>query len=124
MQREQLISDILQYLKTRKETLRRYVAGELSNLGSDDDEESLDDEAYFVMAECESKELELINAAIQRMNHGSYGICEGCKGQIPSERLEALPCTPLCISCQRALEEVKPPPTSNFSIAVDSEFAA
>lgn len=105
MKREKLIAKIHEYLVTRKSALRRYLSGELSNLGTDDDEESVGDEAYFVMAESEAKELELISAAIKRVDAGQYGICEHCEKEIPSARLEALPCATLCITCQRAHEQ-------------------
>jgi DnaK suppressor protein len=77
----------------------------LSCIGSDEDEESLDDEEYVQLAESESKELEQIEAALQRIREGSYGQCEGCSEEIADARLEALPCATLCIVCQRAEEQ-------------------
>jgi len=42
------------------------------------------------------KELE---AALQRMEEGTYGICEGCGQAIEPERLAVLPIATLCIAC-------------------------
>jgi RNA polymerase-binding transcription factor DksA len=38
-----------------------------------------------------------IEAALVRMDHGSYGICEVCGAAIPEGRLEARPATPYCL---------------------------
>jgi RNA polymerase-binding transcription factor len=38
-----------------------------------------------------------IDAALDRMEHGTYGICEVCGAAIPDGRLEARPWTPYCI---------------------------
>ncbi|MEV4619045.1 TraR/DksA C4-type zinc finger protein [Asanoa sp. NPDC049573] len=39
--------------------------------------------------------------ALQRMNEGTYGICQHCGQHIPLERLEILPSTRYCVPCQR-----------------------
>jgi len=51
-----------------------------------------------------------VDAALERMDHGSYGICEVCHDPVETERLIADPLTRFCIdhltpSQQRALEE-------------------
>ncbi|HZD03026.1 MAG TPA: TraR/DksA C4-type zinc finger protein [Actinomycetes bacterium] len=43
-----------------------------------------------------------VQDALQRMEAGTYGVCQRCGNPIPEERLEALPATRLCISCKRA----------------------
>jgi RNA polymerase-binding transcription factor DksA len=42
-----------------------------------------------------------IDAALQRIEDGTYGICEGCGKPIATERLSALPWARLCIDDQR-----------------------
>jgi RNA polymerase-binding transcription factor DksA len=41
-----------------------------------------------------------IDAALRRLEEGSYGICERCGAQIHWDRLEILPMTRLCTPCQ------------------------
>jgi len=41
-----------------------------------------------------------IDSALQRLDEGSYGICERCAEPIPWERLEVLPMSRLCTPCQ------------------------
>jgi DnaK suppressor protein len=45
-----------------------------------------------------------IDAALSRLNQGSYGICERCGQPIPEERLEARPYAAYCIACQSLVE--------------------
>jgi RNA polymerase-binding protein DksA len=48
--------------------------------------------------------IEAIDAALRRIEDGTYGICENGGEQIPVERLEAIPWTTLCIDCKRKAE--------------------
>ena len=45
-----------------------------------------------------------INAAIKRVEEGTFGICEGCGCVIPKARLEAIPYTRFCVACQAEME--------------------
>src|SRR6476660_9117022 len=46
--------------------------------------------------------LAAIDAALARLDPGTYGSCTSCHRAIHPERLEALPWAALCIDCQRA----------------------
>jgi DnaK suppressor protein len=48
--------------------------------------------------------LEDIDAALQRLEQGFYGICEHCAKPIPWQRLDVLPMTRLCTPCQYLAE--------------------
>lgn len=39
-----------------------------------------------------------VDIALQRIDDGSYGVCEVCGNPIPRERLEILPHTTLCVN--------------------------
>jgi DnaK suppressor protein len=43
-----------------------------------------------------------VEAALARLEAGSYGACSACHGPIGAGRLEALPWAALCIECQRS----------------------
>jgi RNA polymerase-binding protein DksA len=47
--------------------------------------------------------LEEVEAALQRIGEGSYGVCEVCGEPIGAERLSAIPWARLCIDDQRKL---------------------
>ena len=40
----------------------------------------------------------IIDAALERIENGTYGHCVVCGAEIPRERLEALPWTPYCLT--------------------------
>jgi DnaK suppressor protein len=46
--------------------------------------------------------LAAVDAALARLDAGTYGLCESCGKPIAPERLEALPSAALCIDCQRS----------------------
>jgi DnaK suppressor protein len=39
------------------------------------------------------------NRALERVDAGTYGICESCGKSIPIERLEVLPYSTVCVEC-------------------------
>lgn len=39
--------------------------------------------------------------ALRKIDEGTYGKCESCGNEIPSERLEAVPAATLCVSCKQ-----------------------
>lgn len=47
-----------------------------------------------------SKELNLIEKALQRIQDGTYGICSHCEQPISPQRLQAVPWASYCIECQ------------------------
>jgi len=52
------------------------------------------------------QELEAIEAALQRLESGNYGLCENCGLAIEPRRLEIMPETPLCRNCQQMREKL------------------
>ena len=53
----------------------------------------------------EGRLLEEINAALERIQQGTFGRCEECGGPIaPRERLKELPFTRYCVACAQKLD--------------------
>jgi len=52
----------------------------------------------------ERKLIGKIKEALDRIDNGSYGICEECEEEIFEERLKARPVTTLCIECKKKQE--------------------
>ena len=48
--------------------------------------------------------LDEVNGALARLDDGTYGSCTTCGGQIPDERLEAIPWASLCLDDKRRQE--------------------
>jgi RNA polymerase-binding protein DksA len=66
--------------------------------------ETYDRELDYTLEENSEHVLAEIDAALKRIDDGTYGICTNRGEQIPLERLEALPYATLCIDCQREQE--------------------
>jgi RNA polymerase-binding protein DksA len=92
------------------EALRRRQpesSGNLSNVPlhmADVGTENYDQEFTLGLIENEQGTLEEINAAISRIEVGTFGRCEDCGELIARPRLQALPYTRHCIECARKLE--------------------
>jgi RNA polymerase-binding protein DksA len=63
-----------------------------------------DRELDYTLEENSEHMLADIDAALQRIEDGTYGKCTNCGKEIPAERLEARPWATLCIDCQRLHE--------------------
>ena len=63
-----------------------------------------DRELDYTLEENSEHVLADIEAALQRIEDGTYGTCTNCGKQIAPERLEARPWATLCIDCQRERE--------------------
>jgi RNA polymerase-binding protein DksA len=63
-----------------------------------------DRELDYTLEENSGHVLNEIDAALKRIDDGSYGTCTSCGNEIPPERLEARPWATLCIGCKRQRE--------------------
>jgi DnaK suppressor protein len=105
-------------LKAMLEERRREVQEKLRSLreslpveaGSvrDTEEQSVDDfvtEVDMALMQMKSETLGKIDQAMDRLEDGTYGLCQECEGEISAARLKALPFAHLCRSCQEAAED-------------------
>ncbi|HET7568377.1 MAG TPA: TraR/DksA C4-type zinc finger protein [Gaiellaceae bacterium] len=61
-------------------------------------------EIDYTLGENSEEVLSQIDAALKRIDEGTYGTCTNCGREIAPERLEATPWASLCIDCKRAAE--------------------
>ena len=66
--------------------------------------QDVNQELAFRMGERESQLVADIDAALLRIDAGSYGTCENCGAPIPEARLEALPTARYDAACQSEIE--------------------
>ncbi|HYA35662.1 MAG TPA: TraR/DksA family transcriptional regulator, partial [Candidatus Binataceae bacterium] len=59
-----------------------------------------DTEMHAGLTAREEEKLRFIDEAFSRLETGKYGICLGCRGTIPVERLAAIPFAAYCVDCQ------------------------
>jgi DnaK suppressor protein len=113
MRRKDFMLTFARTLAERRATLRKTLSdctdmiavtyrsvGDVVDAAVDSEQDELDSQ----LAAVESRELVAIDAALERIRAGSYGICDGCEKPIPVVRLQALPYATRCIKCQREEE--------------------
>lgn len=61
-------------------------------------------EVEFALGERETAELEAIDAALTRIQAGTYGNCTDCTSHIAPARLHATPEAARCMACQEKVE--------------------
>ncbi len=67
--------------------------------------DNYDREFSLGLASNERKVLYELDDALKRIEDGSFGICDDCKGQITKIRLKVVPSARLCIKCQQKREK-------------------
>lgn len=66
--------------------------------------QSYQKELLFSQGTSGHEQLSLVREALERLREGSFGSCVQCGTTIGEKRLEALPWTPYCITCQEKIE--------------------
>ncbi len=95
----------------REELLRNDAEqyGDLAGLVHDTGDESVADLLADVNISVVGRliqELREVEAALERLNMGIYGICEDCSAAIPFERLQAYPTARRCVTDQERHERL------------------
>jgi DnaK suppressor protein len=114
MKRNDFIKKMQQRLLNRRDALRRVLSGDVNALRTLGDSAVGDEgdlsvfgaqaEINSQMAQVESRELNQIDRALERMADGSYGRCDSCGKSINALRLQAVPYATECINCARKAE--------------------
>jgi len=96
-------SDLMDVLKAKKE---RDMVSEVE-IGDEIDTASATSqkEIQFELADNEKIILDAIEAALRRMEKGTFGLCESCRGKIADARMKAIPWVRYCIDCQSKAEK-------------------
>ncbi len=70
--------------------------GDFVDQASDDNEVHVN----IRLLQTDAKLLRAIEAAISRIDNGSFGVCTMCAGEVSIARLNAVPWTSVCIGCK------------------------
>ena len=62
----------------------------------------VDQQRDLALRERNEQHLAAVEAALERLDTGTYGRCTSCHRPVGDDRLDALPWAALCIECQRA----------------------
>jgi len=75
-----------------------------SNHMAESGTDAFEEDVRLSRMESAGEEIEEIDAALERIRAGAYGVCGECAKPLPRERLRAIPYARLCIDC-KAIEE-------------------
>jgi len=106
--REELLKEMGYIQETSFQDTMKEASGEnsaytyhMADQGTDTQER----ETAFLLAYREGRLIYHIDQALERIEKGTYGICQECKRPISRERLEAVPHARLCIECKSKEEQ-------------------
>jgi len=97
----------IQYFEENQRLSAEETSGEVSRFtthAADMSAISQEREKAFMLASHQRELLLQVNAAIEKLESESYGICELCGDKITLERLSLLPYTKFCMKCQIEME--------------------
>jgi RNA polymerase-binding transcription factor DksA len=105
--RARLRGDVTAMAKAALNKTRSESSGDLSSMPihmADIGSDNFEQEFTLSLMESEEETLEQIDAALERIEEGVYGLCLECEAKIPKARLNAIPYTPHCVKCASKLE--------------------
>lgn len=90
--------------RSLEEETGELVSGSADQHLADTATETVEREIGNTLEEHDVRLLDAIDAALARIEAGTYGKCVNCGAPIPEERLEAIPWATLCLDCKRKEE--------------------
>ena len=113
--RSQRYEELRTILEDRRREIQSEVQSRMKDVRADtgqagvvDDvetsESDIQDEIEFALIQMKAETLHRINAALERLEEGTYGRCFECGEEIEPRRLRALPFAVRCKDCEEARE--------------------
>ena len=101
-EREQIVGDVKQIVESSKEMGQdgiQDIGDEAANI--------YNKQVLLSLNENERMRLKEVDESLDRIESGTYGICEECGGPISLKRLEVRPVAKYCVPCLTKLEKGK-----------------
>ncbi len=101
-EREQIVGDVKQIVESSKEMGQdgiQDIGDEAANI--------YNKQVLLSLNENERARLKEVDEALDRIESGTYGVCEECGGPISLKRLEVRPVAKYCVPCLTKLEKGK-----------------
>ena len=86
-------------LQKRLESIKRDVTQAHSGDSAEQAQERENDEVVDAIGNETAQSIKIIQAALARIEDGSYGTCKNCGEDIGEARLEAMPEATRCVQC-------------------------
>ena len=104
-----LLSERLQELLSHADDTVSGMTRQKENFPDPTDRASLESDRNFMLRirDRENKLIKKVKNALDRIEDGSFGICDSCGEDIAVERLKARPVTTQCIDCKTKQEAME-----------------
>ena len=105
--REKLVGNVDSMQGEALKRSRQDASGDLSNVPihmADVGTDNYERELMVELIQNGEEGLRNIDTALEKIEEGTFGICESCEKKINKERLKAVPYASLCIDCKRKEE--------------------
>jgi DnaK suppressor protein len=105
----EFLTQRLQELLNRADNTVTGMTNQKENFPDPTDRASLEADRNFMLRirDRENKLIKKIKKALDRIEDGSFGICESCGEDISIERIKARPVTTQCIECKTKQEAME-----------------
>jgi DnaK suppressor protein len=112
-------NELRKMLEDRRRELMNEVQGKMRDVRSAEGKErevldqgessevDIQEDIEFALIQMKSETLNKIDAALRRLEEGTYGNCFECGDEISEARLRALPFAVRCIECEEARESAE-----------------
>src|SRR3989304_9231545 len=105
--REKLVGKVDYMQEETLKKSRQDASGDLSNVPihmADVGTDNYERELMIELIQNGEESVRSIDTALEKIEDGTFGVCELCAKKITKERLKAVPYAKLCIDCQREEE--------------------
>jgi RNA polymerase-binding transcription factor len=100
---ESRLRGMRQRLSDRLERVAEHIKHHDGPLSADFEEQATErqnDEVVFALDDSLNDELRAIDAALDRIDNGVFGVCAQCGQEIERARLDAIPFAATCVRCK------------------------
>lgn len=102
-QLERLREEVLGEVKATGEASRQLGGDDVPDIG-DMSTRTYDRDVLYNLSEVQRKKIREIDAALELVAQGEYGVCIRCSEEIPLKRLEVRPFSRYCVDCKAEVE--------------------
>ena len=97
-------SELLGDVEKSNQNIKESETGQMADI-SDHAARTYNRQLEGELGEQEWQKLKQVDAAIEKIVEGEYGVCTKCEASIPEARLEVVPYTEFCTQCLSEMEK-------------------
>lgn len=103
----ELLGNMLEEIQKKGQSTLDDMSGSNQSYADPADRASQESDQFFTLRlrDRDRKLVNKVKEALERIDDGTYGLCDACGGEISVARLQARPVTTLCIQCKSKQEE-------------------